>query len=91
MSLRLSTRRTWPRDYCYQRVPRTTQRSPCYLNSSKVRHLHEAAILILWLHFSALECGPNFTSKLEGMFKDMELSREMLNSFKEVCAVHSNL
>ena len=30
------------------------------------------------------ECGANFTSKLEGMFKDMELSREMMVSFKEV-------
>jgi cullin-4 len=29
------------------------------------------------------ECGANFTSKLEGMFKDMELSREMMISFKE--------
>ena len=24
------------------------------------------------------ECSANFTSKLEGMFKDMELSREMI-------------
>lgn len=30
------------------------------------------------------ECGANFTSKLEGMFKDMELSREMMGSFREV-------
>ena len=30
------------------------------------------------------ECGANFTSKLEGMFKDMELSREMMINFKEV-------
>lgn len=29
------------------------------------------------------ECGPNFTSKLEGMFRDMEISREMMSSFKE--------
>lgn len=31
------------------------------------------------------ECGPNFTSKLEGMFKDMELSREMMVNYREVC------
>ena len=31
-----------------------------------------------------VECGPNFTSKLEGMFKDIELSREMMSSFKQV-------
>ncbi len=30
------------------------------------------------------ECGPNFTSKLEGMFRDMEISRETMSSFKEV-------
>ena len=35
--------------------------------------------------FNVSECGANFTSKLEGMFKDMELSREMMGSFKEVC------
>lgn len=29
------------------------------------------------------ECGSNFTSKLEGMFRDMEISREMMSSFKE--------
>lgn len=29
------------------------------------------------------ECGPNFTSKLEGMFRDMEISREMMSSFRE--------
>lgn len=29
------------------------------------------------------ECGSGFTSKLEGMFKDMELSRELFPSFKQ--------
>ena len=29
------------------------------------------------------ECGSAFTSKLEGMFKDMELSRELMHSFKQ--------
>lgn len=29
------------------------------------------------------ECGAGFTSKLEGMFKDMELSRELFPSFKQ--------
>lgn len=28
------------------------------------------------------ECGPHFTSKLEGMFKDMELSKDLMSSFK---------
>ncbi len=30
------------------------------------------------------ECGPNFTSKLEGMFKDMELAKEMMVNYREV-------
>lgn len=30
------------------------------------------------------ECGAGFTSKLEGMFKDMELSRELMIAFKQV-------
>jgi len=29
------------------------------------------------------ECGSGFTSKLEGMFKDVELSRDVMQSFKE--------
>ena len=30
------------------------------------------------------ECGAAFTSKLEGMFKDMELSKDILVHFKQV-------
>ena len=30
------------------------------------------------------ECGGGFTSKLEGMFKDMELSKDVLLQFKQV-------
>lgn len=30
------------------------------------------------------ECGAGFTCKLEGMFKDMELSRELDMAFKDV-------
>lgn len=29
------------------------------------------------------ECGAGFTNKMEGMFKDIELSREMMGTFKE--------
>jgi hypothetical protein len=29
------------------------------------------------------ECGANFTSKLEGMFKDMEISRELMVTYKK--------
>lgn len=30
------------------------------------------------------ECGAGFTSKLEGMFKDMELSKDVMLAFKQV-------
>ena len=30
------------------------------------------------------ECGGGFTSKLEGMFKDMELSKDINIAFKQV-------
>lgn len=30
------------------------------------------------------ECGAAFTSKLEGMFKDMELSKDIMVHFKQV-------
>uniref|UniRef100_A0A6B2KYG7 Cullin-4 n=1 Tax=Arcella intermedia TaxID=1963864 RepID=A0A6B2KYG7_9EUKA len=29
------------------------------------------------------ECGANFTSKLEGMFKDIDLSKDIVNEFKQ--------
>lgn len=31
-----------------------------------------------------VECGAAFTSKLEGMFKDMELSKDIMVQFKQV-------
>jgi hypothetical protein len=30
------------------------------------------------------ECGSGFTVKLEGMFKDMELSKDIMLAFKQV-------
>ncbi len=33
---------------------------------------------------SISECGAGFTSKLEGMFKDMELSKDIMSSYKQV-------
>lgn len=33
---------------------------------------------------SCAECGAAFTSKLEGMFKDMELSKDIMVHFKQV-------
>ena len=41
-------------------------------------------ILVSSFSLHPSECGANFTSKLEGMFKNMELSHEMMVSFKEV-------
>lgn len=39
----------------------------------------EKAMLFKLTH----ECGAGFTQKLEGMFKDMEISREFCNAFKQ--------
>ena len=36
------------------------------------------------------ECGGGFTSKLEGMFKDMELSKDVNSAFKQVSCFHSD-
>jgi cullin 4 len=36
------------------------------------------------------ECGPNYTSKLEGMLQDIELSREILSQFRKYCNDNSN-
>ena len=36
---------------------------------------------------TSAECGAAFTSKLEGMFKDMELSKDIMSSFKQVGTV----
>lgn len=33
------------------------------------------------------ECGAAFTSKLEGMFKDMELSKDIMVQFKQASCV----
>ncbi len=37
------------------------------------------------------ECGGGFTSKLEGMFKDMELSKDIMLAFKQVSVSFSFL
>jgi cullin-4 len=36
------------------------------------------------IFFFFLECGNVFTSKLEGMFKDMELSKDIMTAFDQV-------
>jgi cullin 4 len=36
------------------------------------------------------ECGGGFTSKLEGMFKDMELSKDINIAFKQVMELLRN-
>ncbi len=36
------------------------------------------------INFLFIECGNVFTSKLEGMFKDMELSKDIMAAFEQV-------
>uniref|UniRef100_A0A8C2KKD9 Cullin 4A n=1 Tax=Cyprinus carpio TaxID=7962 RepID=A0A8C2KKD9_CYPCA len=45
------------------------------------RILDKIMIIFRFIH----ECGAAFTSKLEGMFKDMELSKDIMIQFKQVC------
>lgn len=40
-------------------------------------------MIVLWF-LTPPECGAAFTSKLEGMFKDMELSKDIMIQFKQV-------
>ncbi|KAJ8329818.1 hypothetical protein O5D80_002012 [Batrachochytrium dendrobatidis] len=37
------------------------------------------------------ECGPGFTSKLEGMFKDMELSRDIKRKFEDTAGFYNRI
>lgn len=43
-------------------------------------------LVLFFLHGSQAECGSGFTSKLEGMFKDVDLSRDVMVSFRESAA-----
>ena len=38
---------------------------------------------------NCVECGSSFTCKLEGMFKDMELSHDIMGSYKQVSRLMS--
>ncbi len=40
---------------------------------------------VLCMHAGKLkaECGSQFTTKLEGMFKDVDLSRDIMTSFRQ--------
>ncbi len=55
----------------------------CYLNLNKVRNIFNHKIIFIF-EFLFTECGNVFTSKLEGMFKDMELSKDIMTAFEQV-------
>lgn len=42
------------------------------------------SVIICYVFDFFPECGAAFTSKLEGMFKDMELSKDIMIQFKQV-------
>ena len=44
----------------------------------------DGGYLLNVVNISVLECGASFTSKLEGMFRDMELSKDVMVQFKQV-------
>ena len=41
-------------------------------------------VVVFKCYSPTAECGAGFTSKLEGMFKDMELSKDIMASFNAV-------
>lgn len=47
------------------------------------QHVICRLMIVLWF-LTSPECGAAFTSKLEGMFKDMELSKDIMIQFKQV-------
>ncbi|XP_068124186.1 cullin-4A isoform X2 [Hyperolius riggenbachi] len=50
------------------------------------RFLDKIMIIFRFIH----ECGAAFTSKLEGMFKDMELSKDVMVQFKQYMQNHTD-
>lgn len=98
MFLRPFTRRIWPRGCLLEKVLLWTPRNQCYQSWSTVRLIHQPSTrantfgetnepehtpMCDTCDFSS-ECGAAFTSKLEGMFKDMELSKDIMVQFKQV-------
>lgn len=98
MFLRPFTRRIWPRGCLLGKVLLWMPRNQCYQSWSTVRLIHQSSThenalgeknqpehphLCDICDFSS-ECGAAFTSKLEGMFKDMELSKDIMVQFKQV-------
>lgn len=48
------------------------------------------SLVVLMLSTYVPECGAAFTSKLEGMFKNMELSKDIIVHFKQYMKNHSD-
>ncbi|KAF6774412.1 hypothetical protein AHF37_06709 [Paragonimus kellicotti] len=42
---------------------------------------------ILYIHSTFRKCGPNYTRKMETMFQDIELSRQLSKNFRASCPV----
>lgn len=61
---------------------RIKEKSSCYLTLTSIDTVGIGDLLIIDCAFAA-ECGGGFTSKLEGMFKDMELSKDIMLAFKQ--------
>lgn len=53
-------------------------------DSNELSYTYEIFTFNCILLFFFAECGAAFTSKLEGMFKDMELSKDVMVQFKQV-------
>src|SRR5271155_4357467 len=73
--LKHSTRKTSQNVSSWQKVPVPTLKEVCLPNSRMVHSLYSPSDL--------LECGAQFTQKLEGMFKDIDVSQDFMKSFKD--------
>lgn len=80
-----STKKIW-RNVCFLvEVHRWTRKNPCFRSLKTVHFKFSLEILTF------LECGSAFTQKLEGMFKDMEVSKELGATFKQVNIFFANI
>lgn len=98
MFSRRFTKRTWLRGCWLEKVLLLMLKNPCCQSLNTVS-FHSFSFLSTCTHGRYIltvtdwtlthdicfpECGAAFTSKLEGMFKDMELSKDIMVQFKQV-------
>ena len=95
MSSRRFTSVIWPKDCCLAKVLPLMLRRACWANWKLVccavqRVWYDSEALTIYVNsripflYPPIECGSGFTTKLEGMFKDMDISKDVMANFR-VC------